>query len=431
LGLTDIPDTAARGWRARLLAWVRGHDPVAEAQRQQIATLTETMTSLGRELAVSSEQQRLRTEALARAIEEQRTAVSALRRDVSWLRGATARQRKVSSQLLRRAELNERAAQHEQHLFARLERLANSDQPVIIGPWLGEIGFEVLYWIPFLHWAMDRFRLRRDRLLVVSRGGVSSWYAGVADQYADAFAYVTPREFRDATEAVKKQRGARGFERALVRAVMRQRGLTRARLLHPSLMYELFWSYWAYTATVRHVEAFTAHRRLISPAAADVLGQLPRDYVAVRFYFSRCLPDTPENRAFIDRILTSIVAHSHVVLLNTPFAVDDHDDFTASGSGRLHTVASHMTPETNLAVQSAAIANARAFVGTYGGYSYVAPLYGVNSIAFYSRRNFKRQHLDLAHRVFDSPGYGRLFPIDTGSAEPLRYAFGAESSVPI
>ncbi len=36
-----------------------------------------------------------------------------------------------------------------------------------------------------------------------------------------------------------------------------------------------------------------------------------------------------------------------------------------------------MTPERNLAVQTAVIARARAFVGTYGGYSYLAPFCGV------------------------------------------------------
>src|SRR2546430_23759 len=26
----------------------------------------------------------------------------------------------------------------------------------VVGPWLGEVGFEVLYWIPFLHWLFER-----------------------------------------------------------------------------------------------------------------------------------------------------------------------------------------------------------------------------------------------------------------------------------
>ena len=25
-------------------------------------------------------------------------------------------------------------------------------EPILVGPWLGEVGFELLYWIPFLRW---------------------------------------------------------------------------------------------------------------------------------------------------------------------------------------------------------------------------------------------------------------------------------------
>src|SRR5690606_12113029 len=137
---------------------------------------------------------------------------------------------------------------------------------------------------------------------------------------------------------------------------------------------------------------------------------LPQDYVAARFYFSDCFPDTPSNRAFVASTLDALAKHTSVVLLDAPFAVDDHRDFSSvqaaaaspAGSelkvglagGRLPprgaaregglviSIAGRMTPETNLAVQTAAIARARAFVGTYGGYSYLAPLHGVPSIAF-------------------------------------------------
>ena len=40
-----------------------------------------------------------------------------------------------------------------------------------------------------------------------------------------------------------------------------------------------------------------------------------------------------------------------------------------------------MQPENNLAIQTEVIRHADAFVGTYGGFSYLAPLSGVNTIA--------------------------------------------------
>jgi len=46
-------------------------------------------------------------------------------------------------------------------------------------------------------------------------------------------------------------------------------------------------------------------------------------------------------------------AHTHVVLLNTPFAVDDHRDVTGLHDSRIHSVAAHMEPSTNLGVGEA------------------------------------------------------------------------------
>ena len=33
---------------------------------------------------------------------------------------------------------------------AYLRWLKSTDWPILVGPWHGEVGFEVLYWIPFL-----------------------------------------------------------------------------------------------------------------------------------------------------------------------------------------------------------------------------------------------------------------------------------------
>jgi len=110
--------------------------------------------------------------------------------------------------------------------------------------------------------------------------------------------------------------------------------------------------------------------------------------------------------------------------LNTPFAVDDHRDVEASG-GRVSTIAAHMSPERNLAVQTAVIARARAFVGTYGGYSYLAPFCGVPSLAFYSEPSFKMHHLHVAQQIFTKLGGASLVPLDVASAPLVRLLSGS------
>ncbi len=45
-------------------------------------------------------------------------------------------------------------------MFETLDRIASSRQPIVIGPWTGEVGFELLYWIPFLEWVRAHWDIR-------------------------------------------------------------------------------------------------------------------------------------------------------------------------------------------------------------------------------------------------------------------------------
>jgi hypothetical protein len=84
-----------------------------------------------------------------------------------------------------------------------------------------------------------------------------------------------------------------------------------------------------------------------------------------------------------------------------------------------------MPPARNLAVQTAVIAGARAFVGTYGGYSYLAPFCGVSSLAFYSERTFKPHHLHVAQRIFERLGGPSVLPLDVAALPAVRLALSA------
>jgi hypothetical protein len=92
---------------------------------------------------------------------------------------------------------------------------------------------------------------------------------------------------------------------------------------------------------------------------------------------------------------------------------------------RIHTVDHLMTPRNNLDIQTKVISRARAFVGTYGGLSYLAPLYGVTSLAFYSQRDrFNVQHLEVARRVFNRFKRGSYVVLDTSDLNVLGMALG-------
>ena len=320
---------------------------------------------------------------------------------------------RLQTQLLKNSDLEAEHGLSEKRISLRGEKWLRGTGPIIVGPWTGEVGFELLYWVPFVRWLVSKFRLEPSRLVIVSRGGVSRWYGPLARQYVDIFSLLTTDQFRVGTgQNPLKQRIISRFDKHLIRLASRSIGLKRASLLHPTLMYELFNSYWKQKVTFNRIDAFKGYQQLPEAQESMLPKEFPDEFLAARFYFSKCFPDTGENRKFVAKVLEALSAHLPVVLLNTDFHSDDHRDFVPPKSDRIYVLSDHMRPENNLAVQTAVVSMARTFVGTYGGYSYLAPLCGVDSLAFYSLRNFRQCHLDHAQHVFGSLGLASLVPLD-------------------
>jgi hypothetical protein len=420
----------APGLLARLLARLgRALDPDAVADRKRLRALLTDWRARDRDNA-RREQNRLKemVAAMQKLAEESRFA----RRDLKRVHAIADSHRQLMGRLIQRTTIDRRAVQQEQRVAERLTRLSQSRLPIVVGPWTGEVGFELLYWIPFLQWVRETYPFDGDRLIVLSRGGVRSWYGHFSDQYEEIFNFCSPAAFRGPATDEKKQRFIRSFDRELIKQVMRARGITRCHVLHPTLMYGVYGSLWRYTTTVAHLLT-RARFRLLPAIDTSRLSMppLPARYVAVRFYFSDCFPDTPENRGFAARVVDGLAARGDVVLLNSDLVVDDHRDFSPERRARVHVLSTHMEPATNLALQTVAISRASAFVGTYGGYSYLAPFYGVSSVAFHSHSTFNRHHLDLAHRVFQRLGPARLVSVDVRQAELLVDALGGLVTTPV
>jgi hypothetical protein len=97
---------------------------------------------------------------------------------------------------------------------------------VVLGPWLSEVGYETLYWLPFLQWVKAAFRLEPERAVAVSRGGVASWYSGVASRYVEIWDHLDPRGLRAAERGARHREAARDVA---ARPAAPGRGGTRAR----------------------------------------------------------------------------------------------------------------------------------------------------------------------------------------------------------
>ena len=119
------------------------------------------------------------------------------------------------------------------------ERLRKTRGPIVIGPWIGEVGFELLYWIPFLNRALRTYKLEDRRLVVVSRGGAGHWYRHLTSEYVDVFSLFTLDEYRQANEARwskaghQKQSPRRADGRGYLRACEREGGSAAGRAASP------------------------------------------------------------------------------------------------------------------------------------------------------------------------------------------------------
>ena len=296
----------------------------------------------------------------------------------------------------------------------QLSALVRGKRPIVVGPWLGEVGFELLYWIPFLRWFADHYEVGAERLIAVSRGGsAAAWYAAFTARSYDALSFMSAHEFkrrnhdRHGQFGEQKQVATASLDEEIVSCVSRAEGQDLS-VLHPSMMYRLFAPYWWQHQPLNWVRRYTRFA-LLQPPSLGV--DLPANYTAVKFYFNDCFRDTPENRIFVDTTIRRLCKEGPVISLSTGVTVDDHRPYepdVAAMQGIQHL----MTPESNLAVQSAVVSEARRFVGTYGGFAYLAPLCGVPAVSYYTDPSgFSTRHLDLVRDVLTSKGESDLLHV--------------------
>ena len=312
-----------------------------------------------------------------------------------------------------------------------LERSLVAADTIIAGPWCSEVGYEVLYWIPFLRWVSAAYRVPPERIVAMSRGGTSSWYAGVADRYVEILDFVSPQELgARAAAGILKQREMSDFDRDDRRRAPRERiGLPAStHLLHPSLMFRWFAPFWSGHETLGFVERHTRFARMTAPDVEPPV-TLPAAYAAAKFYSARSLPDQPAVRAQLRAIVDSLGERLPIVHLDTGLGIDDHADYALGGGERVVSMSGRLDPSTNLAVQTRIVAGARMFVGTCGSLAWLAPLLGVPTVPVFTDASFLHAHLHVARRVYGRVGAAPFSPVDLTGIIDAGLAIGAVDRV--
>ena len=354
--------------------------------------------------------------------------MSALDAAVNLGRRAARRLAAVHKPLVRAMRRRERAREHEgfradaDATLRELATLARGRGPIIAGPWLAEVGYEVLYWIPFLRWFCDAHGVPPDRLVAFSRGGLDALYAGVAGRYVDLFDLLTPADLaaRNAERRVRQEGGGQKqsaidtVDEQLLAAARARLGIDRAAVCHPSLFFKLFRHVWHGNLPMDFLWTHTryASRTLDLPLPPG----LPEGFTAAKLYAGPALSATPESRAAVREVVARTAAASPVVLLETELGIDEHRDFDLHGLANVTSAAALMTPRTNLGVQLALITRSRGFVGTCGGLAWAAPFLGVPTVAVCDSDDAIALHLLVARQAGRAAGAAGFSLLDLRAA---------------
>lgn len=339
-----------------------------------------------------------------------------LARELEAQRGDAARVLKRFDDMRQLVRANTRAAKTVERALARstfdlararalrqLEKLAASLRPIVVGPWYGEVGYELLYWAPFVRWAVLHHNIDLSRIVIMSRGGSRDFY-GLDVRYVDLFDHLRPHKLRAMKAGQQKQYTVRGLDRSLVRELTDSGIVRRPHLLHPSLMYATLETLWDDAIAPQQVLPLMEPHR-ITPAR---LPDMPEAYVAVRFYSCRSFPAVPENTTLVAELVRSVAAHIPVVVLTSGTRFDDHGDFPVAPGHGVSVVDVGENPSTNLALQASVIAHAQMFIGNFGGTSYIGPLAGVPALALWSHSPVRHHHVAFADALFQKLGGGRF-----------------------
>lgn len=245
-----------------------------------------------------------------------------------------------------------------------------------IGPFTGEVGYELLYWLPYVRHRLGKL----NGHIAITRGGAGLWY---------------PCETVDGMKAI----GSEHYTELLIKRVKTMgtmkvfgtkdpvdneilKTLDAKTIIHPSELYNAI-----------HEQEEWPHERLPS---LEPDPHLPKDYIAMRFYIG----DTFKNAQVAKELVKKAKEHAHVVVLTIDAPCDDHGEIEGlSGNTTVR-----YTVKESLNTISRIVANAKQFICTYGGLSYLGPLYGVPTLAVIDGEPNMKRHIPQENRMIEAVG---------------------------
>lgn len=285
--------------------------------------------------------------------------------------------------------------------------LSLSKAPILVGPWRSEVGFEVLYWVPFIQAFRLQYKIPKERIIAIGRGGSAQWYDAAGT--ADLFEHVPVETVRHWSLQSSQQTGSikqhapEGWERHVCGLTAAALGMRKYHVISPSWMYQLLSPFWMGQQSQKWLNGKLAHavQMPVPKLSPELKAKLPEHYIAMRWYVRPTWPYREDLILWTRQLIERVAKQTPVVLIDS-FHADDHADIhvgNLANTVRLSEL-TQMTPLDNLAVQSSVIAKAQAYIGTYGGMSQAAMRWGVPTLALYHEfGQTAPEHLSLTQHL--------------------------------
>jgi hypothetical protein len=340
-----------------------------------------------------------------------------------------------------RALVRIQSARRKSALTAQIHK----NDTLFIGPWLDEVGPELLYWIPWLNRLKAEGLFANKRLIVVSRGGVSSWYKNLTSEYFEVFSCLRPEDFRREQKArilrnggSMKQYRWSDSERELINAIAAEKGISQFGILHPSEIYQDFGDWYhekesAYSVSKRL--SFLPFSRPDEENARTLKEWgLPSKYIAVKFYSNNVFPLNKNTQRIVNQVIASLSSQFPVIALGIPARIDDHEGWPVTNIDPFsRALAEKMTLPNNLGLQTEVIRGAECFIGTYGGFSVLPAYLGKRAVAFYStplknNMGITFQHESLTLKLYEELAKGEYSFLSLEEWDAFSRMFHASAS---
>ena len=270
-----------------------------------------------------------------------------------------------------------------------LKAVCAGEHPILFGPYLSDVAFELLYWLPLLRWVRETWGGPGRRFVAMSRGRIGSWYRDVAEDYVDVHDVLPADVFAARWDARVREVGSNKqtklseLERELIDAVKVRTGSEHARVLEPALAYRMFMKVDSGELAESFLAERARHRLLPRGSIEGLPSGLSQPYAVVGYGFNALLPETDGHRDLLAAAVRDLGQHWPVVLVDwTPDGVDVDGLDVGQGVDVVRYEAGR--DDGHLGRTAQVLSHASAYVGPFGGPNLIAPLYGVPTLALQS-----------------------------------------------